>query len=250
MGLTGRPGSPRLPSVPSGPGAPVGPGGPGEPCRGDKGSSNQFLSHALVGQRPTNSLLLQEIHLFPSLPSPLWGREDQLDHPDLHYLADPVHKLSSQDAHTSPHISLNTHLSALLHIPPPTSLSTLISTQSFRFTAHPSPHISLNTHLSALLHIPPPTSLSTHISPLYCTHLNTHLSMHISAPSSSTPSLVHGDNSLFFPWFHLFREWQEYLEAQFFLEHPVCLRRRRRKRRRKRRRRRGNTCVPHMINVV
>ena len=168
MGLTGRPGSPRLPSVPSGPGAPVGPGGPGEPCRGDKGSSNQFLSHALVGQRPTNSLLLQEIHLFPSLPSPLWGREDQLDHPDLHYLADPVHKLSSQDAHTSPHISLNTHLSALLHIPPPTSLSTLISPlyctsllprlsqhTSLRFTAHISTLISQCTSLHPHLPHPP-----------------------------------------------------------------------------------------------
>ena len=220
-GLTGRPGSPRLPSGPSGPGAPVGPGGPGEPCREDKGTSNQFLSRTLVAQRTTNSLLLQEIQLFPSLPSPLWGRGDQLDHPDLHYLADPAHKLSSQDAHPSPHISQHTHLSALLHISPPTSLNTHISPHyctslpPTSLNTHISPlHCtSLNTHLSALLHIPQHTSLNTslHFTPHLSTHtslsptsLNTHLSTHISAHPSSTASLEHSDNSLFFPWFHLF----------------------------------------------
>ena len=171
-GLTGRPGSPRLPSGPSGPGAPVGPGGPGEPCREDKGTSNQFLSRTLVAQRTTNSLLLQEIQLFPSLPSPLWGRGDQLGHLDLHYLADPAHKLSSQDAHSSPHISQHTHIS--LHYC--TSLLPHLSTHtSLRITAHPSlPHLSTHTSLHFTAH------LSTHISPHYCTSLNTHLSIHLS----------------------------------------------------------------------
>ena len=211
----------------------------GSPAGGTKEPvTSSSLSH--VAQRTTNSLLLQEIQLFPSLPSPLWGRGDQLDHLDLHYLVDPAHKLSSQDAHPSPHISQHTHLSALLHISPPTSLNTHISPHyctslpPTSLNTHISPlHCtSLNTHLSALLHIPQhtslntslhftphlsthtslsPTSLNTHLFPLHCTSLpptslNTHLSTHISAHPSSTASLEHSDNSLFFPWFHLFLE--------------------------------------------
>ena len=143
----------------------------GSPAGGTKEPvTSSSLTH--VAQRTTNSLLLQEIQLFPSLPSPLWGRGDQLGHLDLHYLADPAHKLSSQDAHSSPHISQHTHIS--LHYC--TSLLPHLSTHtSLRITAHPSlPHLSTHTSLHFTAH------LSTHISPHYCTSLNTHLSIHLS----------------------------------------------------------------------